>query len=252
MSTTPDTLPAWALDLAPHRGHEPLSPFVTWAAEERGALPSEAQESGQPQSLVVDVLRDPAAVVEQLLDPARTPSLVVGSVAMVMAGTSFFSAAAAAAQGGSGVLATALAAGANVLVAMAAAVGPIYAASILVAARVPLGRLVAALLSCAATGSLVLAGMGPLAYVLWQLDDVWAGPLALVGGFGVAGMAAGVRLHHVLTLMAKAVTRATLRDPTAGLSPGDTMRVGILARVSLMVVGFTVALAFWGFGAFLP
>jgi hypothetical protein len=126
---------------------------------------------------------------------------------------------------------------------------PIYAASILVAARVPLARLVAALLASAATGSLLLAGLAPPLYLLWRLDSEWAGPLLLTAAFLLSGGAAGARIHRLLSLLAESVTRAALGNPTAALSAEDTFRVGILARVSWMMVAFTSALGFWAFDA---
>ena len=229
---------------------EPLSPFVAWAAEERAALPGELLAPAADASLLVEALRDPRAVVERLLDPLQGLSLVLGSVGLILAGTAFFTLIAAAARGSTHFVAQAALAGVNVLMAVAAALGPVYATSILVCARMPMGRLVATLLSSAATAALVLGSLAPVVYVLWRIDDFWAGPLALVTSFAVAGIAGGARIHRLLTIMAEAVTRAALSDPTAELSPDDAFRVGILARVSLMFLGFTIALAFWGFDAF--
>ena len=84
------------------------------------------------------------------------------------------------------------------LLALAASLGPIYAASILLAARVPLARLVAALLASAATGSLVLAGLAPPLYLMWRLDSEWAGPLTLCAAFLLSGLSAGARIHRLL------------------------------------------------------
>jgi hypothetical protein len=249
------TLPVFAKPIvkAPPRRtpwHEPLTPFVAWAAEERAPLADGHLAPPGRTSLLIDLLREPRAVVERLLDPQQTLALVLGSVAMVLLGTGFFTAIASAARGSSHFLIQSQIAGANVLMAVAAALGPIYAASILACARVPMGRLVATLVSSAATGALVLAGLSPVVYVLWRLDPVWAGPLSLVGAFGVAGLAGGARIHQVLTTMAEAVVRAAAHDPDAVLAHDDAFRVGILARVSLMVLGCAIALAFCGFDAF--
>ncbi|HEX8437770.1 hypothetical protein, partial [Archangium sp.] len=175
--------------------------------------------------------------------------LVLGSVGVIAVCTSAFAATSSAARGGDGQALSAALTSANVLMALAASLGPIYAASILVAARVPLARLVAALLASAATGSLLLAGLAPPLYLLWRLDGEWAGPLLLTGAFLLSGTAAGARIHRLLSLMAESVTRAALDNPTAMLSAEDSYRVGILARVSWMMVAFTSGLGFWAFNA---
>jgi hypothetical protein len=48
--------------------------------------------------------------------------------------------------------------------------------------------------------------------------------------------------------MAETVTRTALGE-TAKLSAEDAFRVGILARVSWMMLAFTLALGFWAFNA---
>jgi hypothetical protein len=133
--------------------------------------------------------------------------------------------------------------------ALAASLGPIYATSILLAARVPLARLVAALLASAATGSLLLAALASPLYLLTRLNAEWAGPLMLTSAFLLAGSAAGARVHRLLGLMAEQVTRNALGDSAAKLSGEDAFRVGILARISCMVLAFTLALGFWAFNA---
>lgn len=232
-----------------HTG-EPLTPFMPWSVEERAPLP-ESTVPGEPErQLLVELLREPSAIVERLLEPARLQGLVVGSVGVITVCTSLFAATSSAAREGSenGALAAILTS-VNVLMALAASLGPIYAASILVAARVPLARLVAALLASAATGSLLLAGLAPPLYLLWRLDSEWAGPLLLMAAFLLSGAAAGARIHRLLSLLAESVTRAALGNPAATLSEKDAFRVGILARVSWMMVAFTSALGFWAFDA---
>ncbi|QRN94712.1 hypothetical protein JRI60_37185 [Archangium violaceum] len=230
---------------------EPLTPFMPWSVEERAPLPEPAAagESSERQ-LLVELLREPESIVERLLDPARLQGLVLGSVGVITVCTSLFAAtsSAARADGSAWALPAALAS-VNVLLALAASLGPIYAASILVAARVPLARLVAALLASAATGSLLLAGLAPPLYLLWRLDSEWAGPLLLTAAFLLSGAAAGARIHRLLSLLAEAVTRTALGDATAVLSTQDAYRVGILARVSWMMVAFTSGMGFWAFDA---
>lgn len=230
---------------------EPLSPFVPWSSEDRTPL-HEAQAStpaaGQ-QSLLVDLLRDPTAVTERLLDPSRLQSLVLGSVGIIAGCTSFFAAAASVARGREGWWGSAVLTSLNVLMSLAASLGPIYATSILLAARVPLARLVAALLAATATGSLLLAGFASPLYLLTRLNPEWAGPLMLTSSFLLAGAAAGARIHRLLSHMAETVTGKALGEAPTKLSAEDAFRVGILARISWMMLAFTLALGFWAFNA---
>jgi hypothetical protein len=228
---------------------EPLSPFVPWSSEDR--TPLEEAEAATPagQPLLVDLLRDPSAVTERLLDPQRLQGLVLGSAGIIAACTSFFAAAATIARGKDAWWDSAGLTSINVLMALAASLGPIYATSILLAARVPLARLVAALLASAATGSLLLAALASPLYLLTRLNAEWAGPLMLTSAFLLAGSAAGARVHRLLGLMAEQVTRNALGDSAAKLSGEDAFRVGILARISCMVLAFTLALGFWAFNA---
>ncbi|MDY7231430.1 hypothetical protein [Hyalangium rubrum] len=226
---------------------EPLSPFMPWSAEERAPLPQVEAPSGE-RSLLADLLREPSAVTERLLEPSRLQGLVLGSVAIITLSTSFFAATASAARGKEAWWGAAVLTSLNVLMSLAASLGPIYATGILVAARVPLARLVAALLAATAAGSLLLAGMAPALYLVWRLDGEWSGPLMLVSAFLLSGAAAGARIHRLLSVMAETVTRSALGE-AAKLSPEDAFRVGILARVSWMMLAFTLALGFWAFNA---
>jgi len=240
---SPESSPPGLRQLEPGR-LEPLSPFVGWSRDERAALP-ETDEPAKP-SLLIDLLREPASIVERMLDPRRLQSLIVGALAMLLAGATFFAAAIAFARGANAARSV-LAAGALAL-AVAAALGPIWAVGVLVAARVPMARLVASLLSSVAAGAILLAGMAPPLFLAWRLDDHEAGPLGVVLAFGVAGLASGLRLRRLLLTMAESVTRTSLGCATARLSPDDEYRVGILARMAMVLLAFTCALAVWALG----
>ena len=229
---------------------EPLTPFMPWSPAEREPLAAEAPPSGTEPHLLMELLREPDAIVARLLEPARLRELVLTAVGTLTVCTSFFAVTSSAARltGESWVLPAALTSF-NVLLALAASLGPIYAASILVSARVPFARLVAALLASAATGSLLLAALAPPLYLLWTLDPDWGGPLLLIAAFMLSGAAAGARIHRLLHRMAESVTRSALDAPGAALSAEDSYRVGILARVSWMMVTFTSAMGFWTFNA---
>jgi len=228
---------------------EQLSPFVPWSSEDRSPLAEDSSPASGAQSLLVDLLRDPAAVTERLLDPQRLQALVLGSAGIIAGCTSFFAAAATVARGKEAWWGSAALTSLNVLMSLAASLGPIYATGILLAARVPLARLVAALLASAATGSLLLAGLASPLYLLTRLNAEWAGPLMLTSAFLLAGAAAGARIHRLLSLMAEQVTRQSLGASTVKLSEEDAFRVGILARISWMMLAFTLALGFWAFNA---
>jgi hypothetical protein len=232
-----------------HALSEQLSPFVPWSSEDRSPLAEDASASSGSPSLLVDLLRDPAAVTERLLDPQRLQALVLGSAGIIAGCTSFFAAAATVARGKEAWWGSAALTSLNVLMSLAASLGPIYATGILLAARVPLARLVAALLAATATGSLLLAGLASPLYLLTRLNAEWAGPLMLTSAFLLAGGAAGARIHRLLSLMAEQVTRQSQGAAALRLSEDDAFRVGILARISWMMLAFTLALGFWAFNA---
>jgi hypothetical protein len=175
--------------------------------------------------------------------------LVLGSAGIIAGCTSFFAAAASVARGQEAWWGSAALTSLNVLMSLAASLGPIYATSILLAARVPLARLVAALLAATATGSLLLAGLASPLYLLTRLNPEWAGPVMLTSSFLLAGAAAGARIHRLLSLMAETVTGQSLGGASAKLSAEDAFRVGILARIAWMMLAFTLALGFWAFNA---
>ncbi|MBN1207594.1 MAG: hypothetical protein JXB05_22190, partial [Myxococcaceae bacterium] len=226
---------------------EPLSPFVPWSSEDRTPLPEVEASPATPgsQALLVDLLREPASITERLLEPTRVQAVVLGSAGIIAGCTSFFAAAVSVARGQEAWWGAAALTSLNVLMSIAASLGPIYATSILLAARVPLARLVAALLAAAATGALLLAGLASPVYLMWRLDAEWAGPLMLTSAFLLSGAAAGARIHRLLSVMAETVTRKALGDDDAKLGEEDAFRVGILARISWMMLAFTLALGFW-------
>ena len=63
----------------PARSVEPLSPFVPWSESERTTLP-ELSELATERQLLGELLREPASIVERLLEPSRLQGLILGSV----------------------------------------------------------------------------------------------------------------------------------------------------------------------------
>ncbi len=234
--------------LAP-RG-EPLSPFVAWSDEQRAALDvASVDPPEQRRSPFVEMVTDPGRFAARILDPRELQAVIVTSTAAVVLGAGAF---ALIVRMDAGVLTAVGAAGRlalSVLLAIAAALGPIHAAGILVAARVPLPRLVAVMLGSNAVGMLVLAPLAPVVRFLAIQDAEWVGPLALVGAFALAATLAGVTLWRLLRALAVAMLHA-LGGPRAALSESDTFRVGIVSRLALVFMGYTAMLALWGLGAF--
>lgn len=228
------------------RAPEPASPFVVWSDDDRQPLePVDESES----SLVLELLSAPDRVADRLLEPAELQRAVLGSLATLIAATSFFSAVMMSIHGPLTMLRAAAASSFDVLLALAAAFGPIWATSVLLAARLPLPRLIGVLVTSAATGALLLAASAPIPYFLWKLDNEWAGPLSVLGAFAISGIITGARVHHGMFALAERIHAA--RDPagTGGLSADEHFRIGILARMSLVLVAFTVGLAFWALDA---
>jgi hypothetical protein len=229
---------------------EPVSPFVLWSAED--LLPVEdIALAEEDRGLFVDLLQDPDALVKRMLDPTRIQSTLLGSLLVMVSSMSVFALAAGSGIGldAPGLFRATTLLPLNTLLAVAAALGPAYATSILVAARMPMARLVTAMTSALAAGSVILAALSPLPYVLLELDPVWAGPLSLVGSFAAAAMLSGIRVRRTLMAMAVAVRRASLDDPAVELPDEVAHRVGILARMTMVVLAFTVSLSFWAFDA---
>jgi len=226
---------------------EPISPFVPWSAADREELPDAVGE--RESSLLIDLLRDARKIVERLLDPEQLQRTVLGSLVVIVTTVGFFAATVVSARLGADAWRAMAVLPFNALLGLAAALGPIYATSVLVAARLPLARLVATMLSASATGGLILAALAPIPYGVWKLDAEWAGPLSLLAVFGVSALVSGARLRQQLLIMAEEVVRAASGDPTARLCAADEFRVRIVARMAMVFVAFTLALAVWAFDA---
>lgn len=212
---------------------EPASPFVPRAEE-----PYHIPEPDDARPLLVDLLGAPERVVERLVDAEALERAILGSLGGIAAGTALFAVIMMLRFGWTSAIRAGVLSSTNGIIALAASLGPIYAAGLLVAARLPLARLVGALLTSAATGAMVLAAMTPIPYFLMQVDAEWLGPLAVVASFGVSALVAGGRIYRTLMLLAG-----------DEIDEASRARVAILARVAMMIFAFTSALALWGFDA---
>ncbi len=222
----------------PYRS-EHLSPFLAWQEEDQ-RLP--AVEEEREDALLVQLLQDPAAVVDRILDPARAQATVLGSVAIVA---------------GAGALASAIMlsgwndpqrilaldafmVAAGLLGALAASIVPVWGLGVLRMVRMPMAQLVGLLTTSVAAASLLLVAMSAAPAVLWRLDSEWAGPLAIVGAFCVAACGGAMRFRSQLLLLA---TRT--RGEQALANPVVKARIDVFARNAMLVLGFTNILAGW-------
>ncbi len=222
---------------------EPTSPFVIADDETIRVVPDAV-----PPTLLFDLLGAPDRVVERLLDPARLESALLGSLSAITVGTALFAVVLTIPHGPVAALRAAVLSSIDALIALAAALGPIWAAGILASARLPLSRLVGALSTSAASGALILAALAPVPYFLCKWDDLWAGPLSVVLCFALSAMVAGKRLHGTLLRTGEAIKGRVSTEP---LDPAERHRIGVLARIAMLVLALTGSLAVWGFDAFL-
>jgi hypothetical protein len=233
--------------IAPRLLLEPVSPFAEPSAAE--ARIDDLLPSKEPNSLLM-LVRDPEAVAKRLLHPDSQREVITTAVLGIAIGTAIFAIVAGPEAGPFAAARAAVLLAFNTFAGLIAALGPIYATSLLVAARIPLHRLVGVLLASAATGALLLGGLAPIALLLGRIDPVWAGPLALLGAFAIAGLTAGARIYRLLHLVAKAVRRYGT-DAESPLRESELFRLKILARMALVIASLTGTLALWAFDPFL-
>jgi hypothetical protein len=222
---------------------EPASPFIARVRE-----PFRVRERTEEGSTLLDLLGSPERIVDRLVDRDRLERTILESLTVLAASTAVFSIVLMLPHGWIDALRSALLSSTNAMVGLAAALGPIYAAGLLLSTRIPMARLVGTLLTSAATGAMILCALSPIPYGVYGLDPEWGGPIALVASFAVSALAAGARIRRTMMLLAERTKRARVGEP---LDPAEQHRVAILARTSMMVLAFTGALAMWGFDAFI-
>lgn len=208
----------------PPRSTESLSPFIDW----RDDGPALETLVGQQQpSLLRDLLTAPEAVSARLLG-SGSARLVQSSLGLLAASSALSGGLIAIALEAS-VAKMAVLVPVSLLIAMVAALGPIAAVAIVLGVRVPWVKLSGTLVAAMAAGSLSTCAVTPFAVVLHRFDAEWAGPLAVVSAFVLAGVVAGQRTRQLLLQLART---------------GDE-RVALLARVATVLVAFTTALSLW-------
>lgn len=216
---------------------ECVSPFVD-SRDDGPALADLLQR--QPPSLLKELLTNPGAIAERMLDPAEAPKSMAQTLALLVATASLTGGFLASLSGGTVLRAAALLPVAIVL-AVGAAMGPVAATALIAGARLPWQLLAAALTAAVTAGVLTMVALVPVAVVLMRFDAEWAGPLAIVGAFVVAGIVSGLRIHAVLRALARVVCERT-GEPLAGERVG---RINLVGRVAFVQLAFTMSLAVW-------
>lgn len=219
---------------------EELSPFVEWP-DGPASIDDTLVKDDREDSVLVALLRSPGVIVAKLRAPRELIPLTTTATLALMAGAALFAIVASRNQDALGVCRGAFAAAVAFVTATGAALTPIYGVSLLMGARMPIAKLSACLAAAGATGALVLAAQAPLVLTLLRLDHVWSGPLSVVFAYGLAGLIGGARLYRLL------VELATSTVGRSELTASELFRVGVLARVSMMTLGFTLSLALWSF-----
>lgn len=217
---------------------ELASPFI--ASEETGPE-LKALVERQPPSLLQQLLTDPKAIAERMLDPTLAPKTMAHTVSLLLLSTTLTGAFLASLSRveiwrAAGLLPVAL------VLAVAAAMGPVAATAVMAGARLPWQLLAAALTTAVTAGALTLAALAPIAVVAMSLNREWLGPLAVVGSFAIAGIVSGRRIHTVLVALAQTVNT---RAGGVKLDEEALERVRLVGRVAFVQLAFTTSLAIW-------
>ncbi len=223
--------------------NEPASPFLP--RPEPVDLAALADSARTESSLFVELVADARKIVLRFSERAELERVVTGALGAMVLGVLSFSFLLFSGHGFLSVARTATLLVVNLLGGLAAALGPIYAVSVLLTARMRLAHLVAVLLAGAGAGGLFLGVMAPLCHLAGRFDPEWAGPLSVVGSFFVASLVTGLRIHSLLVELAELVR-------SGPLGAAARFRLGILARMAFVLVALHSALALWAFDALMP
>jgi hypothetical protein len=212
------------------------SPFTPTVED---GVPLDDLLATQPRSLLRELLSDPRALAERLLD-GRAARTMVDTTMTLGVSSALGGAALGSATHGSATTSMLLLPAAMVL-AVIAALGPVAASAVMVGARLP-WRLLAGTLTMSATrGALVLCASAPLSVVGMRADAEWLGPLLIVFSFALAGLSAGRLLRQLLA------QAALVAGERSGASLGEErlVRVDVVGRVGLVQLAFTMTIAVW-------
>lgn len=193
----------------------------------------------QPTSLLREMLNDPRALSERLLD-GRAAKTMTDTALTLLVSSALAGAALGTSTGGSALRSMALLPVALVL-AVVAALGPVAASAVMVGARVPWALLAGALTMATTRGAMVLCAAAPLSVLAMRVDDEWAGPLVILTSFAVSGLLAGRLIRTMLEQSALVLWER------AGSSLGGERleRVALVGRVGLVQLAFTLSIAVW-------
>ncbi len=214
------------------------SPFAPSLEE---GVPLDDLLDTQPRSLLGELIGDPKALAERLLD-GRAAKTMVDTALTLIASSALAGAALGAATNGAPARSLVLLPFALVL-AVIAALGPVAASAVMVGARLPWRLLAGALTMATARGALVLAASAPLSMLGMRADPEWLGPLMIVFSFGLSGLAAGRLLRRVLEQSALVAWERS----GAALGAERMERVALVGRVGLVQLAFTLTIAVWSF-----
>jgi hypothetical protein len=204
---------------------EPLSPFISWTPEDRAPIAEELLTPPPRPTLAGDLLRSPRVVIQRVNEAADLQPIILRAIGWIAAGAAIFAALTSVHHPLMQVVRVMAIVVAGSLAAVAATLGPVYGASLLASARLPFARLVVILLAAAAMGTVLLAACSPLLHV----------PVGTGAAFLLGGIAAGQRIFGFLEAQAALTSGGCL-------SREDAARVGIVARLALVLLAFNTIL----------
>jgi hypothetical protein len=214
---------------------EPLSPFISWTPEDRAPIAEELLTPPPRPTLAGDLLRSPRVVIQRVNEAADLQPIILRAIGWIAAGAAIFAALTSVHHPLMQVVRVMAIVVAGSLAAVAATLGPVYGASLLASARLPFARLVVILLAAAAMGTVLLAACSPLLHVLWLQRSFRSGPVGTGAAFLLGGIAAGQRIFGFLEAQAALTSGGCL-------SREDAARVGIVARLALVLLAFNTIL----------
>jgi hypothetical protein len=214
-----------------------VSPFID--ATDSGPALTELLDR-QPPSLLKELLTEPTAIAERMLDPAQA-ARAMGQTSVMLIGASALTGGLLASLSGANILQAAFLLPVALVLSIGAAMGPVAGTAVMAGARIPWQLLAAALTTAVTAGALTMVALVPVAVVLWRINSEWAGPLSVVSAFIISGYVSGRRIRTMLDSLARIVCERT-STPVEGEA---VERIKLVGRVALVQLSFTMSLAVW-------
>jgi hypothetical protein len=215
-----------------------VSPFVEGSRAETTNLQALLDQEPDSPSFIMNLLRNPAAIAGQLTASRDLDDLIIDAVGLIAFSAALFVVIAGPDRGMRAALGSIVYLTIRLLAAVLATLGTVYGTSLVLGARVPLGRLIATVVTATAGGALMLAALAPMLHVFWTHDALWTAPVATGVVFFIAGTTAGARLYQLLRGQAEQLA-------SGPLTPEDASRVYWVVRLGLIALVFNSALAFF-------